>query len=335
MTTTLRLLLLAAPALLAGCANAPPDTAGGTVAATAMRTHTEMAAARAMLLDRCPLSDRESGGLQPALAPAAIAAPVLAALVPIATQFAVSAVTDYLARLESERDAVWNAIGIGAIPASGTRCLVVARGRFGAAPADRLPTQGSLDHPAMRLVGLAAPPDFYMEARLEIVPGAPARAGQAVGGEIVLRPQVVHVARSAALRDAADPKSIGMVVALRATAVGRRPTEQSVTDGAAAVFALNLGRLAAGTEVRPASFAAAGGTDAEAHPLAHLAQRASLPSLPARLNIDAFVTEAADPNRVLRLLNAAVKDNAKGVQDALTAAIQKALADALAERPRR
>jgi hypothetical protein len=317
------------PALLGGCMADMRPTTTAPPAATEVRALNSRAAGHAMLLQRCPISDAAAA---PAFAPAI--APLLLALAPAAGQFIFSVGADYLARLDSERDAVYTAAGLGEIPANGHSCLVITRGHLG--PLAATPwEQGSLSSANTAPVGLAGPPDFYMEARLEVVPDPAGRTGAATGGELVLRPQLVHVARSAALRDRAGQKSVGIVVALRPTATARNPSEQSAIQGADAVFTLNLGRLEAGTEIRPASFTPREAAPPPGHPLADLAQRVAITRLPARLNIAAFVTETADPNRLLELLNTAVTDNRDGLQKALTEAIQGAISGALGAQAER
>jgi hypothetical protein len=322
--------LLALPALVAGCgrgdlgANAP-------VTATPIETANSRQTGIVMLLNRCPVSDLAAAA-PPVLGTETVPIALAAALVPIAVNFTVSAITDYLARVQSERTGTWRAGGAGNF-ADGPGCLVVMRGRIGTPPG-LLPAQGSLSGEMMRSLGLAAPPDFYMEARIsaELRPSQLARPGQAPQApvtDIVLQPQLVQFARTFALRGRQDPKTVGMVLVMRGTPAPNGADAAMAAAGAEIVFPLHFGTIRPGVEIRSA---VSGSGSLPGHPLADLAQTLPIQGAPGRVNIVAITTESAEPDQVLRLINATAASQSAGLQQALSTAIQDAIKTAL-ERP--
>jgi len=256
------------------------------------------------------------------------ALPVLAAaLVPIAVDFTISAVRDYLARVESERTASYTASGSGSLPSAGSACLIVTRGRMGRADADRPSSQGAVTDEAMGQVGLAGPPDFYMEARLAIRPRLGATPPM---NDLVLQPQYLQFARTAARRGRAEAKTIGMVLILRQDPLPGAATSTTAATGANAVFPLNFGTLQPGTEILSARYTPVGSDMEPAHPLADLERSTPVASGVSRVNAYAFITETAEPERVLTLLNAALEQGDAPLQAALTKAIQDAIKAAAA-----
>lgn len=322
--------LLAGTALLGACTpslrEAPPNPA-----AVRMETANARQAAVAMLLPGCPVADAplraaaNQGGLQPAALPALIAG----ALAPVVADIAFNAAKDYLARLQSERTANWIATGQGVLTPSDT-CLVVMRGRIGR-PTAGIADQGSLSGAAATQLGLAATPDFYMEARLRVTRRA-TPAGQPAQMDLLLQPQIVHFARTAARRGQDEAKAIGMVLVMRSAPAAAGADAAATANAAEVVVPLNFGTLVPGREIRPAAFPDLAAESPVGHPLADLARRTSLAEASGRLNFYAFVTETAEPDRVLQLVNDAVSRQSKPLQDALTTAIQDAIKSALGER---
>lgn len=317
--------LCAWPVLLASCGGSqvaqPP--AGAVEVRGVHARQTEVV----RIQDRCPLSDRPAEVERTAVP---LVAGVVAALIPTAVQFVVSGVRDYLARLEAERTATYTAIGSGMLPAQGNACLIVLRGHLGEPPTPLPPRQGALDTDAMRELGLAATPDFYMEARLIRRPrgNPPANARETI--DLILQPQFVHFARTAARRGRDEAKTIGMVLVLRHEPAAAGANAATAATGAAAVFPLNFGAMQPGTEIRPSRFPPAPDPIGPAHPLYDLARSTPVAPGQARLNAYAFVTETAEPERLLVLLNETLRSQADGLQAALTATIQDAVKAALA-----
>jgi hypothetical protein len=329
-----RLLLLAAPALLAACAGGlqepiPPE---GPVQ---VRTLNNRQTGSLTVLRSCPRADRADGGAEQVAGPAAALA---LAAVPVLVDLGVSAISDYLARLEAERTGAWDGRGAIALPTDGAArsgCIVVARGRIGTAGSGRLARQGTLGPNDMEAVGLTHPPDFYMEIAFTLTPRPPVRgaaAGTSAGADILLRPQIVHYARTVARRGTDDPKAVGMVLVMRTTPLPDGATRQTAGTGADAVFAFNLGTLRPGQEIRPVTFPAPA-EPGPAHPLADLVQGGTLAHGRGTLNLGVFVTETGEPERVLVLLNDVLERQRKGLTDALTTAVQDAVKAALTPRP--
>ncbi|MBU8545691.1 MULTISPECIES: hypothetical protein [Roseomonadaceae] len=315
---------LGVPVLLAGCNWHTGSGNGGPVTAVEMTTRHERSTAVVALRDTCPVTggfadlqtqSAPSGGPQRMMAGGV----VLGALAPVAVDFVISAITDYLKRAEEERDANWRGSGETAL-GTGSRCLIVARGSVGSYPADVPQAQGLVTAENMRTVGLTAPPAFYMEAQLDVTAAAPG-VGGSQGATLMLRPRYLHFARTAATRGTDDPKAIGMVLVLRGTPARENATSGTAAEGADAVFALNFGRVAPGTQI-----IARDGTTGD--PFADLAMSITVPRMPARANMLAFTAETADEDRILNLLNEAWKGNATGVGDALTKAIQDVIVTA-------
>lgn len=309
-------------AMLAACGSSSGSTPPATTAVAISPVQARQAAA-VRILATCPIAGGAQAGTAgtPELAPSFV--PVLAgALVPIAVDFAVSAVRDYLARVESERTASYTASGSGALPSGGGVCLVVTRGRLGSPDADRPQMQGAVTSRAMNQVGLAGTPDFYMEARLVVRPRPGATPPV---NDLVLQPQYLQFARTAARRGRDEEKALGMVLILRQDPLPGAATSTTAATGANAVFPLNFGTLRPGTEIVPASYTPVGSDMDPAHPLADLQRSTPLGSGVARVNAYAFVTETAEPERVLTLLNAALERGDESLQAALTKAIQDAI----------
>jgi hypothetical protein len=281
------------------------------------------------LLPSCPRADREDRAAQVS-GPAAAAA---AALVPVGVDFLVSAVSDYLKRLETERTANWLATGAAELQ-QGYGCIVIARGHIGSRAVENLQQQGFLSPSDMRIAGLVAPPAFYMEIRVE-VSTAPAAARSSPVTQIRLRPQVVQFARTAARRGTDEAKEIGVVLALRASPLPSRPTEATAGQGADAVFAFNVGALRPGQEIAPRPFPVprvgerATQQEMAQHPFADLVQGGTLQHAGDQLNLAAFVTETGEPGRVLTLINETMERQSAGVRDGLTKALQDAVRQAL------
>jgi hypothetical protein len=313
--------------LLAACSPGSGTTPPVTTA-TAITTVNARQAAAVRILPSCPIAGgAPSPTTVPGAASIAAAPAIAAALVPVAVDFAVSAVRDYLARVESERTASYTASGSGALPASGAACLVVTRGRLGVAAADRPPSQGTMSAAAMGQAGLAGTPDFYMEARLVVRPRPGASPPM---NDLVLQPQYVQFARTAARRGRDEDKAVGMVLVLRQDPLPGAATSTSAATGANAVFPLNFGTLRPGTEILPTTFTPVGSEMDTAHPLADLQRSTPVAAGVSRVNAYAFITETAEPDRVLALLNGALERNEASLQTALTKAIQDAIKAAAA-----
>jgi hypothetical protein len=309
-------------AMLAACSPGSGSTPPATSVVAISPIHARQAAA-VRIQATCPVAGgtrattSDERRLSPSLAPV-----LAAALVPIAVDFAVSAVRDYLARVESERTASYTASGAGSLPSGGGVCLVVTRGRLGSPDADRPQSQGEVTATAMNGVGLAGTPDFYMEARLVVRPRPGATPPV---NDLVLQPQYLQFARTAARRGRDEEKTLGMVLILRQDPLPGAATSTTAATGANAVFPLNFGTLRPGTEIVPASYTPVGSDMAPTHPLADLERSTPLGSGVARVNAYAFVTETAEPERVLTLLNAALERGDESLQAALTKAIQDAI----------
>lgn len=314
---------------LAGCG---PRVEAPTAPPAAVAMAAPLAARQAAvvtLLPGCPRADRGDGPSEVS----GLAAAAAAALVPVGVDFLVSAVTDYLKRLETERTASWIATGAGELK-PGYGCIVIARGHIGSESVENLQQQGFLSPSDMRAAGLVAPPAFYMEIRIEVAPSAAAGSAPAAS-QVRLRPQVVQFARTAARRGTDEAKEIGVVLALRASPLPSRPTEATASQGADAVFAFNLGAMRPGQQIAPTPFpvprlgAQAPVREINQHPFADLAQGGTLPRAGGQLNLAAFVTESGEPGRVLALINDTMERQSAGVRDGLTKALQDAVKQAL------
>jgi hypothetical protein len=338
--------LLGGALLLSGCAG---GGWGGTSApTTGFRVAHDRDTAVAMLLEGCPVSDGRVDAPSPP-APTTAAAPFVPpaalalALVPLAVDIGMRWVGDTVTRLQEERSAIWRASGLGALPSRAQGCLVVVRGRVGsrpqaadgegAAPAlppawDSLPASSNLPRALLaNRLGLVAPPDFYMEARLGLEAGQVAARGRAATPtQLTLRPQVLHFARTAAQRDRDGEKNVVMVVALRGAPTDAT-TRPGVVDGASGVFVLDFGRIEPGTEILPTPRDMADPSPTLSHPFANLAQTITLPAGTApRLNMVTLVAETAEPNRALAFLAEALEENGPALETALVKVIQDALA---------
>lgn len=323
---------------LAGCGhnNSPPPNIGVPITKIEQRN-----AELVTILDRCPVSDPKS--TPPAtdetqVAPAFVMAPVIAALAPIAIDWGVSALRNYLERLESERSGAFMATGAGDLEKRQDVCLVIARGMVGTVK-DAIPTQGSLDAPKLQDVGLVAPPDFYLEIKVRLTPAtaessspdkqkAPTKSAQkakeseaakaptpAATYNMELAPQFLQYARTVAKRGQDEEKSLALVLVARTTAAPEKADSATTAKEAEAVFPINLGRLKPGTELTPQAFS--GTSD--------MKRVAGLPKLPKAMNFYAFVTESADENKALTLLTKAMERQNDGLQKALSKAVEDAM----------
>jgi hypothetical protein len=343
--------LLGVALVLAGCVD------GGRTAppVTKIEPQKQREAAVVRLLEKCPLSD-QAPDAAPALLPLIAAGAV--ALAPVVIDFAVSALRDYLDRVQKEHTANYMATGAGDIGKKDGFCLVVARGLVGEAADGSLADQGSLKPHHMQTVGLAAPPAFYMEARLEIAkrkapeasvaapaagqgqatppkpgeqpkaPEQPKPAEAKVVADLVLTPQYLQFARTAAERGQHDEKTVAMVLVLRASPAPENATSATAATDADAVFPLNFGKIKPGVEIMPTTFTA--GAPKVDHPLGDLMRTAPLKQLPGSLNVYAFVTESAEPEKVLALMTKALENKGSDLEKALTTAIQNAIPGAAA-----
>lgn len=334
-----RLFALAGSALaLAACGHDNPRRPSTVITATRVDPVEQREAEFVKLLPSCPVSD-EKTRLQQEYGKAT--APVVAAvLAPVVIDFAVSAVRDYLQRVENEHTGSFMAAGAGTLPESGTACLVVGRGVLGK-PVAALPKQGSLEERHMIDVGLARPPAFYMEARIAttvlptekkpepppatggkkpVAAAAPEKAEAQVRTVLEFAPQLIHFAKTVAKRGQDEEKTIAAVVVLRSTTAPEAPTSTTASKDAEAVFPLKLGALVPGTEVRPSDFA-----QVADHPLADLRRTTTFSGKLAAANLYAFITESDDPGKVLVLLNKSLERQGDGLQKALNKAVEDAL----------
>ena len=112
-----------------------------------------------------------------------------------------------------------------------------------------------------------------------------------------------------------------MVVLLRADPLGRSATEEQAREGALLALPFDFGVVREGTAVR-----AAPGAAGPSHPFADQERAVRVPVLSATANIDAFVTEAGEPGRILELLAATLRDNEATVEKAIADAVRAAVA---------
>ncbi|WP_043345539.1 hypothetical protein [Belnapia moabensis] len=237
--------------------------------------------------------------------------------------------------------------GAGVAPRA---CLVVARGRFGTTlPTALPPTSGLLTRRHLQDLGLTVYPPLYVEVSIRSAPdanaatravagaetgtrftaparrGAPPRAAATAEVEpaylhLLVRPEALQFAHTAARRPGDGQKAIGMLVLLRAEPFGRGATEAQAREGALLALPLDFGVVREGTAV-----AAPAGAAGAAHPFANQERAVRVPALSATANADAFVTEAGEPSRVLDLLAATLKDNETPVEKAIADAVRAAV----------
>jgi hypothetical protein len=319
--------LLGAASLLAACASNPGQMAAGS------RLQTSRQAEIVLLLPKCPVSGQVAAEPQPVAGPAgpAPAAALPAAVVPviaaIGADVAISALKDWLARLDTERSGSFMAGGTGTLPTASDpgRCLVVARGPIGPPAADpALPAGTLLGARSLKDAGLAAMPQFYFEARLRHAGAAPESKQ-----ELLLEPQVLIFQETIAKRARSSPKNIGMVLALRRDSLEAGSTAAALRDKAEAVFVLNLNQIGPGQEIAPQPFPAAGAPPGLGHPMLDLVRSARITAQPGQVNAYAVVTEQAEKAPLLGFLTGALSRNEKGAMEALA----KIIADALKEKP--
>lgn len=345
MGTHDRSVLLALAVLgLAGCGT-PQRPVTFDANRAIVTVHTSRETARAFIRDgACPTQTQ--GGPAPAFAPLAIVAGAASALAPVIADFSVKVLQDYLARVQSEQTASYRASGTGVLrgdaSAANGPCLIVVRGRFGAAPSDDLvPESGILERRHLTMLGLSDYPTLYMEAsiRADTATNAAARTvadarmvsrrsglrdtpSQPVAEpahlHLLFRPEALQFARTAAPRPGDGRKAVGMLVLLRTAPLATSATEAQGRDGAVLVLPLDFGRVQEGTAVRATATMAV-------HPFADQERAVSVPVLTATANVDAFVTEAGDPSRVIELLAATLKDNEATVEKAIADAVKAAI----------
>lgn len=327
---------------LAGCGhgNSPPPNT--TVPITPLeQRNAELVA----VLDRCPVSDpkplpQTTDGAQ--FAPAFVAAPVIAALAPIAIDWGVSALRNYLERLESERSGAFMATGAGDLNGMQESCLVIARGKVGKVK-EAIPSRGMLDNGALEKTKQVAQPDFYLEIKVKISPAAaksdkpPAAAATsnkqkksapkakeseaaqaptpAASYNMELMPQYFQYARTVAKRGQDEEKSLALVLVARTSAAPEKADSAAAAKDAEAVFPINLGRLMPGSELKPEAFL--GTSD--------MKRVAALQKMPQVMNFYAFVAENADENKALTLLTKAMERQNDGLQKALNKAVEDAM----------
>lgn len=329
--------LLGGALVLSGCgAGGWSERAGPS----SFRVAHERDTAVAMLVERCPVSDGGVDAEPPRDRPPGVVGDfgttAALALLPLAVDFGMRWVGDAVTRMQEERSAVWRAAGLGSLPRRDAGCLVVVRGRVGSLPTQgsvppawaNLPTASALPGELLATrLGLVAPPDFYMEARLGVVQGrAAVRGHAATPTQLTLRPQVLHYARTASLRDRTGEKNVVMVVALRAAPTDAT-TRPAVVEGATGVFVMDFGKIEPGVEIRAQATDMAASPPTLSHPFANLAQTVTLPAgTAANLNMVALVAETAEPNRALAFLADALKEKGPALETALVNAIQDAVA---------
>ena len=341
------MLAILAP-LMAGCNHGKPETGlhGLKIEAIAKR-ETEVV----RFLNTCPVTNRETNAAQAEAAGAG--ALVAAALIPIAVDFTISAIRDYLDRIEKEKSAAYIASGAGSISkfSKGSDtfsfCIVVARGMVGPTPtreegkperesADDKKSrdtrnekklasevQGKIRMGDLKQVGLADTPAFYLELAATVTKRkdvkAKANGAPSPVADLVLMPGYFQFARTAAKRGTDDEKSIGMVLVLRTTPAAEGADKTGAATGADAVFPLLLGKYKPGIEVV--------GPKGEKlqHPFSNLERTTPLLAIPDGLNSYASVTEASDPDKVLALISKTLEGKAKSLEEALSNAIKEAI----------
>ena len=298
----------------------------------------------------CPVAARNAG-------PPPTAAPIFAgaalARAPVVADFSVRLLNDYLARVQAEHTATYRASGTGALRTDTgailvSRCLIVVRGRFGEAVQETLPTaRGVLTSFDLQALGLIAYPSLYMEASLSLdrtvpttaLPPKPAEASRrnrnarssaaapaafADDMVILVRPEALQFAATAAPRRGDGRKAIGMVVVLRGAPLNKGATEEQAQQNAVAVLPFDFGIMQEGTAIAPR-----GTADIQLrHPFADQMRAIRVSAFGGTLNVEAFVTETGDTNRVLALLATTLKENSdtveKAIADALKAGINSA-----------
>lgn len=239
---------------------------------------------------------------------------IIGALVPIAVDFAISSVQDYLKRIESESTGQFIAAGAGKLPSNGSAELVVARGLVGK-PVGTSERQGSLEKKKWVETGLAAPPSFFLKMDLKTTTNG---TGKEATTEVSVTPRFLQFAETIAKRGRDNEKTVAMVLVLRSTTAPEKANSTTAATGAEVVIPISFGKLKPGIEI----------TGGEPHdPLGDLKRIATVKGLPAcgAFNAYAFVTETEEPDKALTLLTTALDNGKDDLKKALVKAIQEAL----------
>jgi hypothetical protein len=244
-------------------------------------------------------------------------------LAPVAADVAVRGLMAHLEEQQDQLSATYIGRGMGHLTTSGREppvCLVIARGQFGAL--DHLvqdgDKEGTLTVRHLKDTGLATWPDLYFQARLEHPDQQQMRTfrgantetgGPAPDDVIVLHPELLHYAATAAARTRSGQKSIGMVLLITRATID--PKAEDPGGAVVAKVPLVAERLPIGIEI--------------SDPIALRDLGAAVP-LPAHardqtLNFYVVVQETEDPNQLSKLILEALGSH----QDELTATLSQIL----------
>jgi len=282
---------------------------------------------RVMLLPDCPcVKVPEEEGLPEARIPPVLV-PVIASLIPVAADFTVATVTNYLKKVEKDKSENYVATGAGLLFKNDKlqpRCLIITRGKFGPIETpENLPFNvGSLDIADLKMLGLANYPDFYFEAWL---------LDESKGGSsaiLSIKPQVLHFARQAAKNPGSGSKHIAILLTFVCNPPAE-PEQEAIVKAAATTIPLKFEKVVIGNEYK----AKDGHENKNTNPLWDQNKVFTIPADKKQggYNIYAFIAETEDASELLTLFISALEGKKDDLSTALQKAIKQAIKDATGE----
>jgi len=284
-----------------------------------------------LVLDKCPVTGSPPGPEKPFIA----VAPILVALAPIVANFVVSGVKNYIQQAKDDLTANYVAAGSELLFDTDGKlqkhCLVIVRGIFGKLDDEKTQpaSLGSLEIAGVnkktglilsKETGLADYPDLYLEIWLNQQTQIKNKKIEPIPFTLVLEPQLLHFAQTAAKRSDSSEKFIGIVLAFSETALDEKGGKDAAKTAASATVPFDFRAVEQGKEYTTDPNADA---NALKNPLYDQRRAISFAKDGGKgpvslLNLYAFVTETENASPYYQLIIDSIAAKGSGLEEAIT-----------------